>query len=93
MVALVFMVVIALVVLSVFFRAVVLTILWGWFAVPVFDFHPLSVAQAIGVATVVSLLTHQYVPAKDKDVWGPIGATLLTPVVALLIGWIAKQYL
>ena len=74
-------------------RGYVLSILWGWFVVPIFGVPQIGIAQAIGVAMVVSLMTHQYVPQKEKDRWMPVITALLTPVFALAIGWIVKQWL
>jgi len=35
-----------------------LSVLWGWFLVPVFNLPPPSVAQAIGIALVVTCRTN-----------------------------------
>lgn len=69
----------------------VLSILWGWYAVPLFKLPELSVAAAVGIAVTVGMVTSQYVPKKDKDqmVYAYI---FLKPAMALLIGWIALRY-
>ena len=85
--------VVATLVIATLLRGWVFSILWGWFAVPIFGLPPLGIAQAIAVALIVSMLTHQYVPSKEKDTWGPWGAIFLTPLFALGIGWIVKQYI
>jgi hypothetical protein len=74
-------------------RGWALSILWGWFAVPIFGLPALGVAQAIGIAMTVGLMTHQYIPAKDKDKWMPVVTMILTPFIALGIGWIVRRWL
>lgn len=74
-------------------RGWVFSILWQWFAVPIFGLPPLGVAQAIGIAVIFSMLTHQYVPKKEDDSWQPIVFVLLSPLAALLIGWIARAWI
>lgn len=78
----------------------VLTILWAWFVVPTFGLPPLALAPAIGLAVVVSYLTHQYTPkaAKpDEGKWDESGRAIahmvLKPALALLVGWIVKQWM
>lgn len=46
----------ALLLVSVITRALVLTVLWGWFVEPTFGFAPLSLAMAAGLITVVYLV-------------------------------------
>jgi len=74
-------------------RGYVLSILWGWFAVPLFNLPILGIPQAVGLALIVSLATHQYVPSKEGDVWMPIVTTVLAPFCALAIGWIVRRWL
>jgi membrane protein implicated in regulation of membrane protease activity len=77
----------------------VLTILWAWFIVPTFGLPPLALAPAIGLAVVASYLTHQYMPkvTKEGDKWDQMGHAFghmaLKPAMALLIGWITKQWM
>ena len=76
----------------------VLSILWGWFFVPSLGVPALSVPSAIGIALVVSYMTHQY-QKKNKteiDGWEAVAESMahmaLKPVFALAIGWIVKQW-
>lgn len=76
-----------------------LSVLWGWFMVPLFNAPPLSIAAAIGVATIVTLLTYKM---RKEDVTGDdltprqTGKVMLLlaahPLFALALGWIVKQY-
>jgi hypothetical protein len=65
----------------------VLSILWGWFFVPILDMPPISTIQAIGIALVVTFLTGQYVKNED-DTYGALAWTLARPFLVLGIGWI-----
>jgi peptidoglycan biosynthesis protein MviN/MurJ (putative lipid II flippase) len=44
-----------------------LSVLWGWFVVPIFGLPALTIAQAIGFSMVVSFLTYQYDDSKKKE--------------------------
>ncbi len=71
----------------------VLSILWGWFMVPIFHFPVLHVAQAIGVSMVTHMLTHQDVPVdKDRKWYMPLVLLFTYPAMALAIGWIVRQW-
>ena len=47
-------------------RGWVLSILWGWFVVPVFSLPNLTVVQAIGISLIIGFLTYQS-DAKSND--------------------------
>jgi hypothetical protein len=79
------------------FNGWVLSILWGWFIVPLGG-PVLTIPFAIGVAVIVHLLTYQYDTAKDErdtatKVGHAVGVTLLSPLLALLIGWVALKFI
>jgi len=82
-----------LMIAAVLLRGWALSILWGWFAVPIFGLPPLGIAQAIAVALIVSFMTHQYVPSKEKDNWGPALFPIMMPLFALGIGWTVRRWL
>jgi hypothetical protein len=71
-----------------------LSILWGWFVVPVFDVPQLGVVSAIGVAMVVTYLTaSSSTETKKEDASKVLLATVLRPLIALLFGLIVKQFM
>lgn len=88
---------ISLVVISVVLRAWVLTVLWGWFLVPVGVFE-LSITTAIGVSIIVNLFTqHLAKDSSDEDgkqgmINGMIQA-VVGPLIALLLGWIVTWFM
>lgn len=87
-----------LVALSCVLNGWALAILWGWFMVP-FGAPVLTIPTAIGLALVVSFLTHQTDHYEDKDktagerFGGSVLTMLIKPPLALFVGWIVKQFL
>lgn len=73
-------------------RAFVLSYLWIWFVVPIFNLPSIGIAQCIGVALVSAFLFHPYIPSKEKDnmIWFSI---LVGPFITLGFGWIVKGFM
>ncbi len=78
----------------------VLSVLWRWFMVPILGLPALSVVQAIGIALVVAMLTHQkshdYPEDKEKSIAKQVAiilAPFLGPLTALLMGWVIHQFM
>jgi hypothetical protein len=76
----------------------VLSIMWGWFFVPILGLPALNVPQSIGIALIVGYLTHQRRTAADssdrrEEAFQTFGYAFLNPLVALLIGWIVKGFM
>ena len=88
-----------LLVFSSIFNGYALSVLWGWFVVPTFGAPALSVVPAIGVAMVVSYLTHQTHDCKKEE--KSFGVTIaegsataiLRPLVTLFFGWIVHLFM
>lgn len=77
------------------YNAWVLTILWGWFIVPL-GVKGLSIAHAYGFTLVTGLiLSNRGIKEnKGKDDWvSSIITWLLLPLVALFFGWIAVGFM
>jgi hypothetical protein len=72
--------------------AYVLTVMWGWFIVPL-GLHAIGKAHAYGLVVLVGMLKAR-APKKGEQS-APIAATLvfsaLGPAVSLLCGWIAHS--
>lgn len=89
----------ALAAVGIVWKGYALTLLWAWFVVPTFGMAPLALAPAIGLATVASYLTHQYMPKVTKEgsqldqLGHAVGNMVLGPAMALLVGWIVKQWM
>ena len=69
----------------------VLSILWGWFIVPVFGVQAITLGQAIGLSMVVSFLTYQYIDAKKDEnngAWTAVAVAIFRPLFALFFGWL-----
>jgi hypothetical protein len=85
--------IIAIDVLSIAWAAYVLSILWGWFAVPLFGLRALSVPEALGVALIVGAMARPYVPSREGDTGERIAMVFLKPALALLIGWVTLKFI
>jgi len=73
--------------------------LWAWFIAPTFELPVLNIPKALGMACVVTYLTHQ-IPelAEKKESYGMVVAKgfvvgTLKPLFALLFGVIVKQWM
>ncbi len=96
-----FVSVLALLVFSSIFNGYALSILWGWFMVPVFHLPQLSLVPAIGISMVVGYLTQQSPEAKKKNDEVSTGMIILNgvlwavfkPSFALLFGSIVHSFM
>lgn len=71
----------------------VLSIIWGWFAVPIFNAPPLSIPSAIGISIIAGYLTKQYISASN-DSFGKIALfSVIKPALALFTGWIVQHWM
>lgn len=72
--------------------------LWGWFILPRFASAPaLTIAQAIGLAMVVSFLTRQSMPDKEGEsaknaIIRAISLAIVKSLLVVACGWIVAQY-
>jgi hypothetical protein len=78
-----------------------LSTLWGWFVTPLFGAPALSIATAIGLYCVTRLFTIALQREEDKELepveqlkksWKRFTTALLTPLLLLGIGWIARAF-
>lgn len=81
------LVIVGLYLAAILARGLVLTILWGWFAVPVFGLPALSITAAIGLTVLLSyLLNHRKTTASLGDIF-------LQSVAALGAGWVIHLFM
>lgn len=69
---------------AVLFRGYVLTVLWVWFVMPVFNLPVLTIGYAIGISGLVSLLTLQ---VKKNDKAFDMLEAVLVSVCVTLVYW------
>ncbi len=75
-------------------RGFVLSMLWGWFLVPIFGLPTLGIAAAIGISLVSTFLTYQHVETGENTNTGKRTAIiLLHPLVALIVGAIVQMFM
>lgn len=77
----------------------VLSVLWGWFVVPLFEVPSLSIAQAIGFSMTVSFLTYHYHDSGKKEeesfikrITYLILLAIVRPIIVLTIGYIVHLF-
>lgn len=70
-----------------------LTVLWGWFIVPIHDLPPLSIPAAIGTAIVVRFLTQSWRKTEGAKLADTLTFAIAKPLAALAIGWIVTLFL
>ena len=73
-------------------HAAAVTLIWGWFLVPLFHFPPIGMAAAIGISCLVDLFMYK-TPATDPDTTAMAIGGLLAPLILLAVAFVAKQFL
>jgi len=72
----------------------VLSVLWRWFAVPIFHLPSITISTAIGIALICGLLTHQYQVDPKETASGQKLIRFLAPfiggTIALIVGYIVR---
>lgn len=80
----------------------VLSVLWGWFVVPLFNIAPLTIPYAIGISTIFAMFVSKNKTMKDDKKYGSddlpkiiesIAYVFLTPLIVLFIGYIVTLFL
>jgi hypothetical protein len=87
-----FLALLALAPVGIIWGAYALTVLWGWFVVPVFGLDPISMTYAAGLGVLISF-AFKSVPDKGPDMAAAVGITLLYPAFALAIGWVITLFI
>jgi len=85
----------ALAVYAVVASGFVISILWGWFVVPLFGLPALSIPHAIGITLIISMARapqHQD-KGSGESFSTKLSALFIAPWMALLIGWITKGFI
>ncbi len=67
----------------------VLSILWGWFFVPL-GLPTISIAHAIGIALVVGVLRGMPPESKSENTFSRLGIWFVGTLILLAVGYIAK---
>lgn len=74
-----------------------LSVLWGWFMVPVFELPIISLVQAIGISMTIGLLVSHTTDTDSKewtDIVGTyIGRAIAYPILVVAIGWFVSGLL
>lgn len=88
---------ILIITIAVFLKSWVLKTLWLWFAVPLFGLPQLTIAYALGLSLMITVV----VPTPPRERQGKdylekisyaIGESIFGPLLILAIGFAAKQF-
>ena len=80
------------------FSGYALSVLWGWFVVPAFNLPQISIATAIGLALIVSYLTHQEQKSESEGksfseiMFEGFLKAAFKPAFSLAVGWIVSLW-
>ena len=83
-------------IISVIADGYALSILWGWFLVPL-GLQAISITTAIGISMIFTFLTHHSSKNDDSKDFRElmvkmVGACLLKPMMAILFGWLVYSF-
>lgn len=85
--------IIALFALALVWRGLVLSIMWGWFIVPL-GAPEIGVALAIGIAGTIGMITHKMDGGEKPEGQATKEMVMLftVPLILLGLGWIVHQF-
>lgn len=78
-------------------QGLALSVLWRWFAVPLFELPELTLWQALGVSLVVSAAMSKNVDLESNNesdlltkIFKAVGVIVLRPLFLIGIGWVVR---
>lgn len=75
-------------------RAWVITKLWGWFLEPYYHIMTPNMPLAVGLMCLAYMMKPNYYISKEQpSTYKMVGSMSLNPLVSLLIGYIALQFI
>lgn len=82
------------------FTGYVLSVLWRWFVVPIFNLPQLPIVHAIGISLLVIYLTQETQKPDEDDersatekIAGGVAASIVKPAFILFFGWVVHLFL
>jgi len=86
-------------IIGILVRGFVITKLWIWFIVPIFETTPLRLVEAIGLSFIIGFIIYRKSSKSDdgESFWAAfvssIVETLSASIFALLFGWIIQLFI
>ncbi len=74
----------------------VLSIIWGWFMVPIFGLSALTIPQAIGLRLVAGVISGGHYVSKEEmaeNSWKSLGIFLARCAFLLALAWVVKRFM
>ena len=83
--------------IAILWKAYVLSVLWGWFVVPL-GVPPISIAWAYGLSCIVGLFWYNALSSDSTETglakaFSGLLKVILVPLLALFFGWIAYGFM
>lgn len=77
--------------IGVFFRAWIISILYGWMIISFPSLPVLTIPQIVVISGITTLVDYRYIPSKDRDMWMPLVSMFCGPIVVLGVCWFALK--
>ena len=80
--------------LSMLVYAWAISLVWGWYVVPLFGLAVLTKVQALGLAILVRLMRPSFIPQKSlkDEPWACLTHLFLNPALWAALAWFVMRY-
>lgn len=65
--------------------------IWNWFAVPLMEWRPLTIAEALATIIVIGIFSGN-LSAKDDDISTVLARRIIYPPIVVAFAWIIKEW-
>lgn len=79
-----------LLILAILLNGWALSVIWGWFVVPVFAVKAITVWQAASITIVTSLLIPSPTPAPKEEFLESLCKAAFRPLIFVAVGWLVR---
>ncbi|MCK9429320.1 MAG: hypothetical protein M0R17_04900 [Candidatus Omnitrophica bacterium] len=73
-------------------RGFIITKLWAWFIVSLFNLPTLTIASALGISLVCDIIIPRQ-SNKSDEIWSSLLSSVLLSLLVLLFGWIIYLFI
>ena len=74
------------------YRGVAVSLLWGWFVVPLFAVQPLGIVDAIGLSLLTGLLTYQGSGKDERSAGLIVASAVVGTTLVIAFGFIWQLF-
>ncbi len=73
-------------------RAWVLTVIWGWYAVPIYGVAPLSLVLVFGALVAMNIVLARSGKPKGEGFWRGVMEHAVTSLLGLVVAWMGSFF-